>query len=188
MFPGNVDAYLANVEERHEHDRRVNATTLAKRRQLETFIAKNRARASTASQAKSKAKQLERLELIDIEGAEVDRAVPLSRHRAAARPGRADASIWRSAIRTTRSPATSTSRSITARGSASSATTARARRRSCGPCATRCRRWPAKSPGATAARSASMPSTSTPRCPNNKTVLEYLEYQAAPRHRSRSRS
>ena len=70
MYPGNVDAYLANVEERREHDRRVNATTLTKRRQLETFIAKNRAKASTASQAKSKAKQLERLELIHIEGPE----------------------------------------------------------------------------------------------------------------------
>jgi ATP-binding cassette subfamily F protein 3 len=70
MFPGNVDAYLANLEERREHDRRVNATTLTKRRQLETFIAKNRAKASTASQAKSKAKQLERLQLIDIEGPE----------------------------------------------------------------------------------------------------------------------
>jgi ATP-binding cassette subfamily F protein 3 len=70
MFPGNVDAYLANLEERREHDRRVNATTLTKRRQLETFIAKNRAKASTASQAKSKSKQLERLKLIDIEDPE----------------------------------------------------------------------------------------------------------------------
>jgi ATP-binding cassette subfamily F protein 3 len=70
MYPGDVDAYLANLEERREHDRRVNATTLTKRRQLETFIAKNRAKASTASQAKSKAKQLERLELIHIEGPE----------------------------------------------------------------------------------------------------------------------
>lgn len=70
MYPGNVEAYLANLQERHEHNRRVNATTLTKRRQLETFIAKNRAKASTASQAKSKAKQLERLELIHIEGPE----------------------------------------------------------------------------------------------------------------------
>jgi ATP-binding cassette subfamily F protein 3 len=70
MYPGNVDAYLANLQERREHERRVNATTLTKRRQLETFIAKNRAKASTASQARSKAKQLERLELIDIEGPE----------------------------------------------------------------------------------------------------------------------
>ena len=70
MFPGDVDAYLANLEERREHDRRVNATTLTKRRQLETFIAKNRAKASTASQARNKAKQLQRLELIDVEGPE----------------------------------------------------------------------------------------------------------------------
>jgi ATP-binding cassette subfamily F protein 3 len=72
MYPGNVDAYLANVEERREHDRRVNATTLAKRRQLETFINKNRAKASMASQARSKAKQLERLRLIEIEGPEAE--------------------------------------------------------------------------------------------------------------------
>jgi ATP-binding cassette subfamily F protein 3 len=70
MYPGMVDAYLNNLEERREHDRRVNATTMSKRRQLETFIAKNRARASTASQAKNKGKQLERLQLIEIEGPE----------------------------------------------------------------------------------------------------------------------
>jgi len=46
------------------------ATILAKRKQLETFIDKNRARASTASQARSKSKQLERLELLEIEGPE----------------------------------------------------------------------------------------------------------------------
>jgi ATP-binding cassette subfamily F protein 3 len=70
MFPGDVDAYLESVEERRAHDERVNAATLAKRRQLETFIAKNRANANTASQARSKAKQLERLELIEIASAE----------------------------------------------------------------------------------------------------------------------
>src|SRR3954469_21929748 len=70
MYPGNVDAYLANIGERREHDRRVNATTLTKRKQLEEFIAKNRARASTATQAKSKAKQLERLTLIHVDGPE----------------------------------------------------------------------------------------------------------------------
>lgn len=70
MYPGDVDAYLANQAERREHDLRVNATIAAKRKQLETFIDKNRARASTASQARSKAKQLERLELIEVEGPE----------------------------------------------------------------------------------------------------------------------
>jgi ATP-binding cassette subfamily F protein 3 len=72
LFPGNVESYLANVEERREHDRRVNATTLSKRRQLETFIARNRAKASKASQARNKAKQLDRLQLIEIEGAEAE--------------------------------------------------------------------------------------------------------------------
>ena len=50
----------------------MNATTLSKRRQLETFIAKNRAKASKASQARNKAKQLDRLQLIEIEGAEAE--------------------------------------------------------------------------------------------------------------------
>jgi ATP-binding cassette subfamily F protein 3 len=68
MFPGDVDAYLEYVEQRREHDQRVNAATLSKRRQLETFIAKNRANANTASQARSKAKQLARLELREVVG------------------------------------------------------------------------------------------------------------------------
>lgn len=67
MFPGKVDAFLVHQAERLEHDRRVNATVLAKKRQLEEFIAKNRARASTATQARSKSKQLEKLELVEIE-------------------------------------------------------------------------------------------------------------------------
>ena len=45
---------------------RTNAAVLAKKRQLEDFIARNRARASTASRAKSKSKQLEKLELEEI--------------------------------------------------------------------------------------------------------------------------
>src|SRR5262249_4360498 len=39
---------------------------MAKRRHLEDFIARNKARASTATRAKSKSKQLEKLELIEI--------------------------------------------------------------------------------------------------------------------------
>lgn len=70
MFPGDVDAYLENIAERREHDLRVNAATQIKRKQLETFIAKNRANANTASQARSKAKQLEKLHLIEVAGAE----------------------------------------------------------------------------------------------------------------------
>jgi len=66
MYPGKIDAYLNYQAEQHEHLVRSNAAILAKRRDLETFIAKNKARASTATQARSKTKQLERLELAEI--------------------------------------------------------------------------------------------------------------------------
>ena len=66
MFPGPIEAFLEYQKQRREHDERVNATTMIKRRQLEEFIAKNKARASTASRAKSKSKQLERLELTEL--------------------------------------------------------------------------------------------------------------------------
>lgn len=67
MFNGKIDAFLDYREERREHDRRVNATVIAKQKQLQRFIEKNRANASTASQAKSKAKQLQRLKTNEIE-------------------------------------------------------------------------------------------------------------------------
>ena len=67
MYPGPIDKFLEYREERREHDRRVNATVVAKQKQLERFIEKNRANASTASQAKSKAKQLARLQTNEIE-------------------------------------------------------------------------------------------------------------------------
>lgn len=65
-YPGKIDGFLAHQQEHREHLQRVNVATMAKKRQLEQFIAKNRAKASTASQARSKAKQLERLELEEI--------------------------------------------------------------------------------------------------------------------------
>src|SRR3954470_4675318 len=65
-FPGRVDVYLAFERERREHDERSNATILAKRRHLEDFIARNRARASTAALAQSKAKALEKLETVEV--------------------------------------------------------------------------------------------------------------------------
>jgi ATP-binding cassette subfamily F protein 3 len=70
LFSGDVDIYLEHQRERRQHDERVNAATATKRRQLERFIAKNRAGANTASQARSKTKQLDRLEMIEIDGAE----------------------------------------------------------------------------------------------------------------------
>lgn len=70
MFPGKVDAYLEFVKEQRERDMRSNETILSKRRHLEEFIAKNKARAATATLARSKSKQLERLELNEIVGNE----------------------------------------------------------------------------------------------------------------------
>ncbi|MCY2966712.1 MAG: ABC-F family ATP-binding cassette domain-containing protein [Planctomycetota bacterium] len=70
MYPGKIDAFLVYQQERREHEERQNAATQAKRRHLEEFIAKNKARASTATRAKSKSKQLEKLELIEIAGDE----------------------------------------------------------------------------------------------------------------------
>lgn len=67
MYPGKIDDFLQFQQERREHDERTNAAVLAKRRQLEEFIAKNKARASTATRARSKSKQLERLETVDID-------------------------------------------------------------------------------------------------------------------------
>ncbi len=70
MFPGKIDAFLDFQKEQLEHNLRTNDAVLAKRRQLEEFIAKNKARASTATRARSKSKQLERLELTEIAGDE----------------------------------------------------------------------------------------------------------------------
>jgi ATP-binding cassette subfamily F protein 3 len=66
IFPGKVDAYLEFQREKREHEERSNVAIQAKRRHLEEFIAKNKARAATATLARSKGKQLERLELADI--------------------------------------------------------------------------------------------------------------------------
>ncbi len=70
FYPGNVDTFLQNVAEQKQHDERANAAIAAKMRQLETFINKNRANANTASQARSKQKELDRLELKDIAASE----------------------------------------------------------------------------------------------------------------------
>lgn len=66
MFPGKVDAFLEFQKEKREHDLRSNEAIMSKRKHLEEFIAKNKARAATATLARSKSKQLEKLELNDI--------------------------------------------------------------------------------------------------------------------------
>jgi ATP-binding cassette subfamily F protein 3 len=69
-FPGKVDAYLQFVKDRREHDERSNEAILAKRRHLENFIARNKARAATAKLAQSKSKMLEKLETTEVAGDE----------------------------------------------------------------------------------------------------------------------
>ncbi len=69
-FPGKVDAYLQFVAERRAHDERSNEAVLAKKRHLEEFIARNKARAATAKLAQSKSKALEKLEFAEVAGDE----------------------------------------------------------------------------------------------------------------------
>ena len=61
-FPGKVEAFLVYQAEKRLHDERVNEAILVKKRHLEDFIARNRARAATAALAQSKAKALEKLD------------------------------------------------------------------------------------------------------------------------------
>jgi ATP-binding cassette subfamily F protein 3 len=75
FFPGKVEAFLEHQRERQLHAERVNTAALTRKRDLEEFIARNRARASTASRAKSKAKELERLEFAELATAEPTAAI-----------------------------------------------------------------------------------------------------------------
>ena len=66
MYPGKIGKFLEYQAEQREQAIRENASTLAKAKQLEKFINSNRANANTASQARSKQKQLDRLKLNEI--------------------------------------------------------------------------------------------------------------------------
>ena len=66
MYPGKIDGFLEYQQEQRDHTMRVNASVVAKQKQLKRFIDKNRAGANTASQARSKQKQLDRLQTTDI--------------------------------------------------------------------------------------------------------------------------
>jgi ATP-binding cassette subfamily F protein 3 len=69
-FPGKVDAFLDFERENRERLLRENAAIMTKRRHLEDFIARNKARAATAGLAQSKAKALEKLETVEVEADE----------------------------------------------------------------------------------------------------------------------
>ena len=75
LFPGKVDAFLVNQREQRLHAERANAAVLARRRELEDFIARNKARASTASRARSKSRELDRLEFEDVAADEPTAAI-----------------------------------------------------------------------------------------------------------------
>jgi len=70
MYPGQVDGYLQTVDEQRIRDERTNATVVSKQKQLQRFIDKNRANANTAAQARNKAKQLDRLQLTELDSDE----------------------------------------------------------------------------------------------------------------------
>ena len=65
-FPGKVEEYLEFERENRAREERSNAAIMTKRRHLEDFIARNKARAATAGLAQSKAKTLEKPETVEI--------------------------------------------------------------------------------------------------------------------------
>jgi len=67
MYPGAVADYLLFKEEQKGQAESYNRNIEAKQKQLQTFVDRFRAKASKASQAKSKMKQLARLKTIDID-------------------------------------------------------------------------------------------------------------------------
>lgn len=66
MYPGPIESFLEYQAGRREHDERANQAIIAKQKHLQKFIDKNKARASTATRAKSKEKQLEKLQTVEI--------------------------------------------------------------------------------------------------------------------------
>ena len=66
LYPGKIAKFIEYQNELREQAERENKATLSKAKQLEKFIAKNKAGANTASQARSKQKQLDRLKLNEI--------------------------------------------------------------------------------------------------------------------------
>lgn len=67
LFPGPVHDYLVFKEEQKELADKINRNLGVKQKQLERFIERFKSKASKATQAKSKMKQLERLKAMEIE-------------------------------------------------------------------------------------------------------------------------
>ncbi len=68
LYPGDVESYLAYKAEQRAQAEAFNANVEIRRKQLQTFVDKNKAKASKATQAASKVKMLERLETIEVAG------------------------------------------------------------------------------------------------------------------------
>ncbi len=68
LYPGGVEAYLAYKLELRVQAEAFNANVETRRKQLQTFVDKNKAKASKATQAASKAKMLDRLETKEVAG------------------------------------------------------------------------------------------------------------------------
>lgn len=67
LFPGNVEEYFTFKEEQRRQIESANKTIEAKRRQLQNFVDRFKAKASKATQAKSKMKQIAKLQTIAVE-------------------------------------------------------------------------------------------------------------------------
>lgn len=67
LYPGSVEEYLEFKDEQREQAIAANRNIEAKQKQLRTFIERFRAKATKASQARSKMKQLQRLKTIEID-------------------------------------------------------------------------------------------------------------------------
>jgi len=65
LYPGNVEQYLIFKEEQAEITESYNKGVVAKQKQLQAFVSRFRAKASKASQAQSKLKQIAKLKTID---------------------------------------------------------------------------------------------------------------------------
>jgi len=62
IIPGNTHKFYAQLASNDEHFEKQKISQEKKRKELEEFIAKNKARASTAAQAQSKQKELDKME------------------------------------------------------------------------------------------------------------------------------
>ena len=167
--PGQIDVLpgqgrcLPGISERNaQHEERSNDSILAKRRHLEDFIARNRARATTAPLAKSKSKQLERLELTEIASDEPTARIPAPRGSSRKGPALRCRDLAIRLPRTADRRRYPSWRSITVRVRQSSGITDREKRRSSERWWTPSSRGQGKSAGDMAAKSESTPSTSTP--------------------------